>query len=654
MGLKLADDSSDPALLEKITKSLNINLPPYILRSRDPKNIMTTLFSMWLPLSTAVLVSVIEFLPSPPAAQESRLPAMIEESPGAKHVDEKVKNAMVQFKTAPEEPVVAYVSKMVAIPESELSSSNKRSGNTMSADEAREIAKKKREEIAKLQAETSAPEADEYTRITSAFERTTLDDDEQGDEPEEKEDPEHLIGFARLYSGTLTVGDSIYVLAPKFSPENPHASPEPRKVTVTDLYLLMGRSLEPLRSVPAGVVFGIGGLAGHVLKTGTLCSQLEGSINLAGVSLHTPPIVRVALEPVNPADLSKMVTGLRLLEQSDPCAQYEVLPNGEHVILTAGELHLERCLKDLRERFARCDIQTGQTIVPYRETIINAPEMAPPKNPEVGRGGVVVVSPSKQLTMRLRVVPLPSAVTEFFTKQVGTIKRLQSEQRTTADDADGATGVSQPVETSDATDEAREGSILSLQEFRQELTKLFEENGKDDKELWTDIVDKIIAFGPRRIGPNILIDATAVNTCEKLSVPVPSPQNDSQLTNPASSTTPPSNPASSPKKAAETPSSSATSATRSRTPSSWPPGKARSARSPSKARPSSSRISPSTPTKTSSTSADLRANPSDWCATVSRRASSTGVPASCLPCTVVRSKPQVSPPFSPTQKQKPS
>lgn len=490
---------------------------------------MTTLFSMWLPLSTALLVSVIEYLPSPPAAQELRLPEMIEESPGAKFVDEKVKNAMVKFKTGPDEPVVAYVSKMVSIPESELSSSKKRSGATMSADEAREIARKKREEIAKMQAEANGggQAEDAYARITSAFERTTLEDGGEPAEPEEKEDPEHLVGFARLYSGTLSVGDSIYVLPPKFSPENPHASPEPRKVTVTDLYLLMGRSLEPLKSVPAGVVFGIGGLAGHVLKTGTLCSQLEGGINLAGVSLHTPPIVRVALEPVNPADLGKMVTGLRLLEQSDPCAQYEVLPNGEHVILTAGELHLERCLKDLRERFARCDIQTGETIVPYRETIVSVPDMAPPKNPDLGRGGVQTVSSSKQLTMRLRVVPLPAAVTDFLTKQVGTVKRLQSQKRSAAEtkasseDANGAPDGTPHVETSDATNEALEGSILSLQDFKKQLTKIFDEEVKEDRELWKNVVGRITAFGPRRIGPNILVDATEVNTCEKLYLPFP-------------------------------------------------------------------------------------------------------------------------------------
>ncbi|EAW13205.1 GTPase RIA1 [Aspergillus clavatus NRRL 1] len=525
----------DPVLLEKITKSLNVTIPAYILRSRDPRNIMMTLFSMWLPLSTAVLVSVIEYLPSPPAAQATRLPALIEGSPGADFIDPKVKNAMIQFKTDKDEPVVAYVSKMVAIPESELLSSKKRSGATLSADEAREIARKKREEIAKMQAEAGVTidQTGDYARITSAFEVTTLDDNEEQAELEEKEDPEHLIGFARLYSGTLSVGDSVYVLAPKFSPSHPHASPEPQKVTVTDLYLLMGRSLEPLQTVPAGVIFGIGGLAGHVLKNGTLCSQLEGGINLAGVSLSAPPIVRVALEPMNPADLNKMVIGLRMLEQSDPCAEYEVLPSGEHVILTAGELHLERCIKDLRERFAKCEIQTGQTIVPYRETIISSSEMAAPKKPELGRGGVLAVSPSKQLTVKLRIVPLPEAVTEFFSKHVGTIKRLQAEKRSAAEaKSDEETNneqsdTVQPAETADAAGEAREGSHLSLNDFRQELAKIFDQEVKEDKELWKDVVDRITAFGPRRVGPNILVDATAVNTCDKFLVDDPKQQSNS-------------------------------------------------------------------------------------------------------------------------------
>ncbi|OJJ51083.1 hypothetical protein ASPZODRAFT_138205 [Penicilliopsis zonata CBS 506.65] len=524
----------DPVLLEKITKSLNLTIPPYVLRSRDSRNIMTTLFSMWLPLSTALLVSVIEYLPSPPAAQAARLPAMIEGSPGATYVDEKVKDSMTTFKTGPEAPVVAYVSKMVAIPESELLSSKKRSGGSgMTADEAREIARRKREEIAKMQAESNGGQSDDFSRITSTFERITLEAEESTPEVE-KEDPEHLVGFARLYSGTLSVGDSIYVLPPKFSPAHPHVSPEPQKVTVTDLYLLMGRSLEPLESVPAGVVFGIGGLAGHVLKTGTLCSQLEGSINLAGVSLATPPIVRVALEPVNPADLGKMVNGLQLLQQSDPCALYEILPSGEHVILTAGELHLERCVKDLRERFAKCEIQTGETIVPYRETIVSVPDMAAPKNPELGRGGVSAMSASKQLTVRLRVLPLPAAITEFLSKHIGTIKRLQSEkvsrsEKPSSETEEASVGTPTSTDVLDATDDALEGSVLSLAEFKRDLTALLAEI-QEEKEAWQGVVDRIIAFGPRRVGPNMLIDATAGNACEKFLSDDPKPTDSHALT----------------------------------------------------------------------------------------------------------------------------
>jgi ribosome assembly protein 1 len=51
--------------------------------------------------------------------------------------------------------------------------------------------------------------------------------------------------------------------------------------------------------------------------------------------------VRVALEPERPADMQKLVHGLNLLSQSDPCVETFQQQTGEHVILTAGELHLE-------------------------------------------------------------------------------------------------------------------------------------------------------------------------------------------------------------------------------------------------------------------------------------------------------------------------
>ena len=508
----------DQALLEKVTKSLAITLPPHIARSREPKAILQALFAAWLPLSTALLVSVIEYLPSPPDAQAARLPAMLEESLGAKGIDTLVRDAMISFKTEEHAPVVAYVSKMVAIPESELPKSRRSGpGTTLTADEAREMARIKRAEIAKAQADANGENG--VRAIAGGMSTMRIGEDVDGTTgPEQLDDPEHLIGFARLYSGTLSVGDEIHVIPPKFNPAHPHALKGLKKVPVKALYLLMGRGLEPLQTVRAGAVFGIEGMEGHILKTGTLCSQLAGAPNLAGVSMPSQPIVRVALEPVNPADLGKMIKGLKLLEQSDPCALYEQLESGEHVILTAGELHLERCLKDLRERFARCEIQAGEPIVPYRETIVKAEEMEPPKNKDLPRGTVVAVTTSKHVSVRLRVRPLPVEVTQFLIRNAASIRRLYSEKKAAeeqnTDSVDGANVESEePHDSIDVEETAgAERGTLSIADFRQQLQAAFN-HAKDKSDVWKNAVRSISAFGPKRVGPNIFIDATGNNTC---------------------------------------------------------------------------------------------------------------------------------------------
>ncbi|GAW24277.1 hypothetical protein ANO14919_138600 [Xylariales sp. No.14919] len=489
----------DPTMLERITKSLNITIQPHIARSRDTRLLMTTVFSSWLPLSTALLVSVIESLPSPKTAQAERLPDLLEDSPGSDHIDPIVKEAMINFKSSKSDPVVAYVSKMVSIPESELPENKRRAGQP-SADEAREIARRKRAEFARAQQiETSST-----NDVSSTLDNISLDDFIPPIE-EKQVEIEHLIGFARIYSGTLSVGDSLYVLTPKFSPANPHTAPEARKVVVTALYMLMGRNLESLKSVPAGVVFGVGGLEGHILKSGTLCSQLVGSVNLAGVNMAGKPIVRVALEPVNPADLDKMIGGLKLLVQSDPCAEYEQFRSGEHVLLTAGELHLERCLTDLKERFARCDIQAGTPIVPYRETIVRAEEMRPPANKDLGRGAVVGVTSSKQVSIRLRVRPLQQNVTKFLLKNMASLKRVYSEQHGLDEDENSKEEL-RDQENVEIDEGVVESQALSVEDLKGQLRDALE-SGKS-REAWKDMVDKIVAFGPRRTGPNLLIDAT--------------------------------------------------------------------------------------------------------------------------------------------------
>lgn len=49
-------------------------------------------------------------------------------------------------------------------------------------------------------------------------------------------------------------------------------------------------------------------------------------------------------------EMPKLVSGMRLLNQADPCVEVLIQETGEHVLVTAGEVHLQRCLDDLRER----------------------------------------------------------------------------------------------------------------------------------------------------------------------------------------------------------------------------------------------------------------------------------------------------------------
>lgn len=52
------------------------------------------------------------------------------------------------------------------------------------------------------------------------------------------------------------------------------------------------------------------------------------------------------------AEMKQLVHGLRLLNQSDPCVEILIQETGEHIIIAAGEVHLQKCLDDLHYRLA--------------------------------------------------------------------------------------------------------------------------------------------------------------------------------------------------------------------------------------------------------------------------------------------------------------
>lgn len=112
-----------------------------------------------------------------------------------------------------------------------------------------------------------------------------------------------------------------------------------------------------------------------------ICICKPQSLNFIGMSAHLR--MQVAIEPVRPADMPALVEGLRLLNRADPFVEVSVADTGEHVLGAAGEVHLETCVKDLTERFARVELRVSAPLVAFRESVLAPGEAQPGGSSEV-------------------------------------------------------------------------------------------------------------------------------------------------------------------------------------------------------------------------------------------------------------------------------
>lgn len=208
--------------------------------------------------------------------------------------------------------------------------------------------------------------------------------------------------------------------------------------------------------------------------------------------------------------MPQLVKGMKLLNQADPCVQILIQETGEHVLVTAGEVHLQRCLDDLRERFAKIHISVSEPIIPFRETITKPPKVDM-VNEEIGRqqkvavihqtkeeqskipegilvdsdGLITIPTPNKLATLSVRAIPLPEEVTRILEENSDLIRSLEL-----------------------LTSSLNEGrNTQAIHQKTQE--KIWEFKGKLEKHLtgrkWRNTVDQIWSFGPRKCGPNILV-----------------------------------------------------------------------------------------------------------------------------------------------------
>ncbi|CCM01889.1 uncharacterized protein FIBRA_03960 [Fibroporia radiculosa] len=498
----------NPDKITKIVNTLDLKIPPRDLKSRDTRQVLTLIFSQWLSLSSCIIQAIVDVVPPPSIAQRTRIPKMLHPDIHEPIVEPKneLEENLYLCNSGSNAQVIALVSKMFAVPTKELPRSKK---TPKTSEEMRARARAVRE--ARDLAQVAASEQSQSMLVPPETALEQLESKEDG--VEALIDDETLLGFARIYSGTIRVGTAVCCILPKYNtsllPTHPRNLPHIITAQVEALYVMMGRELVPVDSVQAGNVFAIQGLKGKVWRNATLCApndggvadsldinQLEGClVNLGGVSRYAAPIVRVALEPEIPSEMPQLIQGLKLLSQADPCVETFQQQTGEH-----------RCLKDLRERFAKIEINASKPIVPFRETAVRAVDMAPPKTSNAKRGTICGTILNDLVKFTIRTSPIPKQLSEYLQDNIATLKRIGSEQSNRTLNADGAeaeeNGEYAEDEDYDIQGEIMRKPSIKPEEFWDTLQDICRTVGGE----WAEITERIWAFGPQRAGSCLLVD----------------------------------------------------------------------------------------------------------------------------------------------------
>lgn len=507
----------DKSKLPHMAEKLNIKLTTRDLRLTDPRIQLQAVCSQWLPLARACTDMVCEKVPAPNNLSSEKVERLLSGNKDFRtlpHETQELKSAFLACDSSPDSPVVIFVSKMFSVDSNTLPENRPKRLTPEELAEKKALARQRHAE--KMSQGFSTEQGENTQEVAMNY------DDVMNKAFDEKKRNDALVAFARVYSGTIEIGDTIYVLGPKHNPQialerakevdpglllrclptsfGRHIS----RVTIDKLYLLMGKELIAVDRVPAGNVCGIGGLEQHVLKTATLSTRLECP-SFTELTSFAVPILRVALRPTYTHDLSQLIRGLKLLNQADACAVIHIQETGEVVLSTAGEVHLERCLEDLKLRYAKVDINVSKPIVPLRETIVPPPkldmvnEAIEKKTEEVS---LDAWTPSRQCYFVIDAKPLPANITKVLEENAALIKSYYNPNEYTTcyyqyeHLIDDHQFIDSPV--SGKTGLEQKG----IAAFKNELEAAFVEAG------WKDEFDKVWSFGPHKCGLNILLNAT--------------------------------------------------------------------------------------------------------------------------------------------------
>jgi U5 small nuclear ribonucleoprotein component len=175
--------------------------------------------------------------------------------------------------------------------------------------------------------------------------------------------------FGRVMSGTVHANQQIRLLGENYSMFDEEDS---RTMTIGRLWIYEARYKVEVNRVPAGNWVLMEGIDQPVVKTCTI-TDLQSDEELyifRPLKFNTQSVIKIAVEPVNPSELPKMLDGLRKVNKSYPLLNTRVEESGEHVILGTGELYLDCVMHDLRKLYSEIDIKVADPVVSFCETVV--------------------------------------------------------------------------------------------------------------------------------------------------------------------------------------------------------------------------------------------------------------------------------------------
>lgn len=273
-------------------------------------------------------------------------------------------------------------------------------------------------------------------------------------------DASRFHSFGRIMSGTVTPGQTVRVLGEGYTLDDEE---DMTLATINDTWLACSRYNIPTSGVPAGNWVLLSGVDNSIVKTATLVPQTlpdnEDAYIFKPIHHFTESVFKVAVEPINPSELPKMLDGLRKINKSYPLITTKVEESGEHVVLGTGELYMDCVLHDLRRLYSEMELKVSDPVTRFCETVVETSAIM-----------CYAMTPNKKNKITMIAEPLDDGIAEDI--EAGHVK------------------IRDPV---------------------RKVGQFFEE-----KYEWDKLASRSIwAFGPDEMGPNILQDDTLPSQVDK-------------------------------------------------------------------------------------------------------------------------------------------